>query len=445
MSTPVQPEAVHAFRASAEALARAGDVPAWLTERRRVGWSQFAATGFPTTRDEDWRFTSVAPITRTHFAHANGFGQADSLAALVEWLRFGARCALVFLNGRYAPKLSCPWPDDAVRLRPLSHVLLESPALVEPHLARLTGDGATPFAALNTALAEDGAVVTIAPGRVVATPISLVFVGTSRGAAGPVAAHPRVLVLAGRGSQATVVEAYGGPVDEAYFTNGVTEVVLDDGAILDHVRVQRESQAAFHVATLATRLGRASRYRAIALDLGASLARTDIGVTLAGEGAECELDGLFMAAAEQHTDTHTCIDHVQPHTSSREVYRGVLDGAARGVFHGRIVVRPGAQKTDAFQHNRNLVLSNTALVHSTPQLTIRADDVRCKHASTTGQIDPEALFYLRSRGIGAQAARSLLTYAFARDIVSRVAVPAVRRAIEALLRERLPGAPEELQ
>lgn len=192
------------------------------------------------------------------------------------------------------------------------------------------------------------------------------------------------------------------------------------------------------------RQGRDSRYRVIALDLGGSLARTDVEVVLDGDGGECELDGLFIVDGARHSDTHTVIDHARPHTSSRETYRGIVDDKGRGVFHGRILVRPGAQKIDAYQVNKNLVLSRTALVNSTPQLQIHADDVRCKHASTTGQIDPQALFYLRSRGIGEQAARSLLTYAFAGDIVSRVAVPAVRGAIQALLHARLPGAPEEL-
>ena len=433
---------VQVYRGAHEALASRNGAPGWLRARRVAAWERFVERGFPTTRDEDWRFTNLSPLSRKRFRAPRASDGDATLASLATWLRFGAPCALVFVNGRFSKRLSCPSNDDGVRLRSLSSVLSENPDLIETRLGQSLGERPGAFAALNTSLAEDGAVVEIAPGRVIEAPISLVFLGTNEGGAS-VAAHPRVLVVAGARSQATLVEAYGGPEGEDYFTNVVTEVALGDGAVLDHVRVQRESAAGFHVATLAVRQGRDSRYRSIALDLGAALARTDIEVTLDGTGGECELDGLFMADGAQHTDTHTRIDHAQPHTSSREVYRGILNGRARGVFHGRILVRPDAQKVDAFQLNKNLVLSPNALVNSTPQLQIFADDVRCKHASTTGQIDAQALFYLRSRGIGESEARDLLTYAFAGDIVSRVGVTPVRRAIQALLRERLPGAPQE--
>jgi Fe-S cluster assembly protein SufD len=438
---------VESFLAAHEALARKNGAPQWLAERRRLAWDRFARLGFPTTRDEEWRFTSVAPIARTAFGIGDDRADLERDSAVrrqVEWLRFGARCALVFVNGRYSAELSCPWPDDAVSLRPLSEVLRDGAERVEAHLGRVTDDASTPFASLNTAVVEDGACVFVAAGRVVDAPISLVFLSAgSEGA--PPATQPRVLIVCGRGSQATLVEAYGGLPGTTYLSNGVTEVILEEGAILEHVRVQRESEGAYHLSTVAVRQGRDSRYRSIALDLGALLARTDVGVLLDGEGGECELDGLFIIDGERHGDTHTRIDHARPHTTSREVYRGILDDKARGVFHGLVLVRPDAQKTDAFQLNKNLVLSKSALVDSTPQLRIYADDVRCKHASTTGQIDPLTLFYLRSRGIGEREARSLLTYAFAGDIVSRVVVGPVRVAIQSLLRKRLPGAPEEVQ
>lgn len=435
-----------AWRQAALDLARRNGAAVWLAARRQVGLEGFERLGFPTTRDEAWRFTSVAPILRTSFRAAGAEGDLDAAGlGLVEWLRFGAPCALVFVNGRYSARLSCPWPDDSVRLRAVADVLREEPALLEPHLGRIADPATNGFGALNAALLQDGACVTIAPGRALEAPISLVFLTTSEAGVAPVAVHPRVLVLAGRGSQGTLVEAYGGPAGETYLANGVTEILLEEGARLDHVRVQRESESAFHVATLAVRQRRDSRYRSIALDLGARLSRTDIGVVLDGEGAECELDGLFVVDGTRHADSHTEIDHARPHTTSREVYRGILDGQARGVFHGRIVVRPDAQKIDAFQLNKNLILSPTALVNSTPQLQIQADDVRCKHASTTGQIDAQALFYLRSRGLGEAAARALLTHAFAGDIVARVGVASVRDAIATLLRERMPGAPEEIR
>jgi Fe-S cluster assembly protein SufD len=433
---------VGGFRAAYDALVQRDGAPGWLSARRSAAWERFERLGLPTTKDEAWRFTSVAPIARIVFEPAAANDVDAEVRALVSWLRFGAPCALVFINGRHSPQLSCPWPDDSVRLLTVAELLHSEPGRLQSHLGRLIGSSATPFVSLNDAMFEDGACVVIAAGRVVPLPISLVFVGTNRGAHAT-AAHPRVLVLAERACQATIVEAYGGVPGAGYLANGVSEIALEEGAVIDHVRVQRESEASFHIAGVAVRQARDSRYHALSLDLGAALSRTDIDVTLAGEGAECELDGLFLVDGERLSDTHTTIDHAQAHTTSREIYRGIVEGHSRGVFHGSIVVEPGAQKTDAIQHNKNLVLSPTALINSTPQLKILADDVRCKHASTTGQIDQQALFYLRSRGLSEEAARSLLTYAFAGDIVGRAKVDAVRQAIGALLRERLPAVPEE--
>ncbi len=256
------------------------------------------------------------------------------------------------------------------------------------------------------------------------------------------AAFPRTLILAGRDSQATVVESYGGLPGSVYLTSVVSEVLLEDGARLDHYRLQRESEQAFHIASLGVRQGRDSFFANHAVELGGAIARCDIRAHLDAEGGECLLNGLFVAEAEQLLDTHTTVDHAKPHCTSRELYKGVLDGHSQGVFSGRGVVREGAQKSDAQQTNKNLLLSPKALVNSTPQLEILADDVKCNHGSTTGQIDPVALFYLRSRGIGEQASRSLLTYAFASDVISRFRVPAIRDELESFLRERLPSAVE---
>jgi Fe-S cluster assembly protein SufD len=274
---------------------------------------------------------------------------------------------------------------------------------------------------------------------VLAAPIHLVFFSCPQ-AGVPAVSHPRVLVVAGRASQVAIIESYGGSEGQVYFTNAVSELVVEDGAIVDHYRLQRESEKAFHVGTLCATQGRASRFSSHAVSLGAALSRTDIRQVFAGEGGECVLSGLFMGGGTQHTDTHTWVDHAEPHCSTREMYRGIVDGRARGVFAGRILVRPGAQKTDAIQSNKNLVLSREALVHSLPQLEILADDVKCKHGSTTGQLDPLALFYLRSRGIGGEAARALLTYAFASDVVQRMAVEPLRAGLTEYLQRRLPAA-----
>jgi Fe-S cluster assembly protein SufD len=253
-------------------------------------------------------------------------------------------------------------------------------------------------------------------------------------------------VLAGRGSQCHIVESYGGPSGAAYFTNAVSEVALEDGAVVDHYKLQHESEAAFHVGLIAVSQGRSSRFTSHSFSFGGALARTDIRQLFAAEGGECVLNGLFLAGGEQLTDTHTFVDHAHPHCTSRELYKGIVDGKARGVFVGRVLVRKDAQKTDAHQTNKNLLLSREALVDSVPQLEILANDVKCKHGSTTGQLDPAALFYLRSRGIPEEAARSLLVNAFAGEIVGRVAVPLVRAGVEQTLRQRLPGlAARELQ
>jgi Fe-S cluster assembly protein SufD len=415
--------------------------PEWLRTLRATGMSAFEELGFPTTGLEDWRQTNVSAIARTPFQRPQP-GDAILSAADLSALTFGSAFEghqLVFVNGRHVPSLSSAPMTDGVTIRSLREVLKREPELVRPYLdAQASGPGRA-FGSLNTAFLEDGAVVLVPPGTVLAAPVHLVFFSCPPAGA-VTASHPRVLVVAGRGSQVSVIESYGGPRKwNGYLTNAVTEVVLEDGAIVDHYRLQREGAQAFHVATLAVRQGRASRFTSHAVSLGAAISRVDIRQAFAGEGGECVLNGLFLGGDSQHTDTHTWVDHAMPHCSTRELYKGIVDDKAHGVFVGNILVRPGAQKTDAVQSNKNLVLSRDALVDSVPQLEILNDDVKCKHGSTTGQLDPLALFYLRSRGIGEEAARSLLTYAFASDVVQRLGVEALRVGLTEHLQRRLPG------
>jgi Fe-S cluster assembly protein SufD len=439
MSTVV--EKAEAFRASFDRFRKtvAKSDPSWLRPIRTAAMARFSERGFPTTREEAWRFTSVAPIARTAFRRpeANGLG-APALTALAG-LRLPEHrgTEVVFVNGRLAPDLSTV-ASDGIRVQGLGAALVRDGQRVEEHLTRVSGPDQNVFADLNAAFVEDGAYVLIEPGRHEAAPIHLVFLSTNPGG-DPTVSHPRVLVVAGRGSQAQIVESYGGPDGEACFTNAVTEVVVGDGAAVETLKVQREGLDAFHVATLAASLGRDARFSSHSISLGGALVRNDVNVVFEAEGGECVLNGLFMASGTQHVDNHTLIDHAKPHGSSRELYKGILDGKARGVFDGKIVVRQGAQKTDAQQTNRNLLLSKEALVDSTPALEILADDVKCKHGSTTGQLDVEALFYLRSRGIGEAAARNLLTWAFASDVVQRVPVEAIRKVLEGHLRSQLGG------
>ena len=443
-SSPTTAEGTELYRADFETFTagRTGAEPSWLRRLREEAMERFQERGFPTVAEEDWRFTNVTPIARTAFRRpaltdASGVRIADVTA-----LGFGDAFAghqVVFVDGRLAPALSSLAAEDGLRVGSLADLLSREPERLEPHLGRVANAAAPSFADLNAAFLEDGAYVFIPPGLVVEKPIHLVFLSSRGSDASPILSQPRALVVAGRGSQARIVESYGGVPGAAYFANGVTEIVVEDDAALEHYRLQRESVAAFHVSLTAVVQGRASRFRSFSFALGGRIARHDVHQRFAAEGGECELNGLFAVAGEQHTDTHTVIDHAHPHCTSRELYKGILDGRSRGVFVGRIIVREGASKTDAHQTNKNLLLSREALVDSLPQLEILASDVKCKHGSTTGQLDPAALFYLRSRGIDEAAARSLLVSAFAGDVVGRVGVPALRAALESHLRERLPG------
>jgi Fe-S cluster assembly protein SufD len=374
----------------------------WLADLQRRAFARFEALGFPTPKDEEWRSTGVQPITGTAWSPA-----------------------------RQTPEISVP-RAAGLRVRPLSDALGEA----RETLGRIAAFENAAFAALNTGSFEDAIVVEITPGAVIAEPIEILQ--RTSASARPEVFSPRLLVLAGERSQASIVQTFTGRGRS--FTNAVTEIVLAEGAILEHTLLQRESETACHVHTLAARQSRASRFTSVHVALGAALARTDLHVALEGEGAECGLYGLFVGHGSQHLDTHTTIDHASPRCASRELYKGILDGAARGVFHGKIVVRKDAQKTDAVQTNKNLLLSRQALVNSTPALEILADDVKCKHGSTTGQLDPAALFYLRSRGIGEDEARALLTWAFAADVAERIRVPSIRTEVERELGQRLSGS-----
>lgn len=407
--------------------------PAWLADVRRAGFERFRHLGFPGPRDEAWKYTNVAPILKVPFAAAAEEGPRRTLSPPTT--KDGVQ--LVFVNGRYAPALSSlAAADNGVEVASLRETLTNRPEKVEPHLARIAREGTT-FADVNTALLEDGAFVRIPAGVVLAEPIHILFL--SEPEFGPTISHPRNLVVAEPGSQAVVVESWIGTAGALYFTNAVTEVFLGDGAVLDFYKLERESLEAFHVATMEVLQGRDSTFHSHSITLGGALVRNDLNVQLDAPGASCTLNGLFLGSGTQHLDNHTKIDHAQPHGTSRELYKGIMSGRSRGVFNGRIVVRPDAQKTDAMQTNKNLLLSKEALVNSEPALEIFADDVKCRHGSTIGQLDETAMFYLRSRGIGEAEARDLLVYAFASDVASRIRIAPIRALVEEHLGLRLPG------
>lgn len=350
-------------------------------------------------------------------------------------------CAtLVFVNGRHAPGLSTWKPgSNGIWAGSLAAALESYPGRIGPHLGRHADFQSNPFTALNTAFLEDAGVVLVSPGAVLEEPIHLLFLSLSGNE--PAVSHPRTLILAGAGSEASVIETYTGPPEGVYLTNAATEIVLEDGARLEHSRVQAEGPAAFHVAAIQADQARASRLVSHAISIGAALARVDVGSRLSGEGATCLLNGLYTADGARHVDHHTTLDHAAPGCSSLEIYKGILGGNARAVFNGRIVVRPLAQKTDARQSNRNLLLSDDAVVHTRPQLEIYANDVKCTHGATVGQLDAEGMFYLRSRGIGPDQARLMLIHAFAGEVLDRIRFAPLRRRIRDEILPRLPALP----
>jgi Fe-S cluster assembly protein SufD len=408
--------------------------PAGLQALRRAAIERFADLGFPTLRQEEWRLTNVAPIVQGTFHWPQG--DPDAVASgLIAPHVFDAAARLVFVDGRFAPRLSATAELPAGTIvASLAEILARSPGLVEPWLARSAKFDRHPFVALNTAFLRDGAFLYIPRGAVTG-PIQLLFLSSGDGDKATLS-FPRNLFVADESSQTTIVETYAG--EGAYFTSPVTELFAGPGAVIDHYKVQRESLAAFHMATFQVQGERACVPSSHSISIGGALVRNDVNAVLDGEGIDCILNGLYFGDGRQVVDNHMRVEHAKPHCASHELYKGVLDGKSRAVFNGLIHVHKGAQKTDAKQSNRNLLLSRDAIANSNPQLEIYADDVKCTHGSTVGQLDEDAVFYLRSRGIGAEAARSLLTYAFASDIVERIKVGPVRRDLEEFLFARLP-------
>jgi len=419
-----------------------GGGPSWLLPLRRAAIDRFAALGFPTPKNEDWHFTSVTPIAEGSFRAVAPARSVSLEAADVEAFTFGRPdwIRLVFVNGRFDAALSSSAPrPQGVTVTDLATAWREQPHLLERHVGKVADFQRTAFTALNTAFMHDGALIQFAPDVQLETPVHLVFVSTPDAAGS--ASHVRTLIVAGHHAKATVIESYvslGGA--KGYFTNAVTEAVLGDGATLAHVKLQSESERAFHVGTLQAHQGRDSHLVSFSYAAGGELARTNIYTLLGGEGSCATLHGLYLLDGEQHVDQQTRIEHAGPNTFSREVYKGILDGASHGVFNGQVFVRPEAQKTDGKQENNNLLLSARARVDTKPQLEIFADDVKCTHGATVGRLDELALFYMKSRGIGAEQARKLLTYAFAAGVIEAVGVPEVRAELEALTLRRFTGA-----
>jgi len=413
--------------------------PAWLSQRRREAIARFGELGLPTPRDEDWKYTPLAPITATTFDVAlESDGHEPSEEAIApfcvgapSWSR------LVFVNGRFSAKLSALRPlPGGVRVGSLGEALITDAEVVRARLSA-AGEPLDAFAALNAAFWQDGAFVDVPDGVTVEEPIHLLFIAATPGRAR--IDHPRSLIVLGRESRATVVESYVALGADTYLTNAVTEVAAGASARLDHQKILLESGRAFHVGATRVDQARDSHFASCAVTLGGRLVRNEVHALLGAEGADCRLSGLYVVGGRQHADTHTVIDHASPRATSRQLYKGILDGRARDVFNGRIVVRPGADGTDAHQANKNLLLSDEAEVDSKPQLEIFAADVKCGHGAADGQLPAEAIFYLRSRGLDEAAARALLTYGFAHEVLERIDVAPIRAWLEGLLTARLTG------
>lgn len=423
---------------------RPAESAGWVARLRESALDRFEQLGFPTVDDEEWKYTNVAPITKVNFEPTLLPG-ADAQSLDTEQLKGfiyeeANRSRLVFVNGFYRQDLSSveALPEGVV-VSNLADALNDEryEKVLRDQLARGADYNTSGFTALNTAFLASGALILIPQGVEMKAPLHVLFLSDVRGDA-PAATFPRLLIVCERDSVATVIESYASTNDEAvYLTNAVVEIVLADNARLDHYKVQNESARSFHVAATTSELGRSSSFNSTTITLGAQLSRHDISVLLDREGAECSVDGLYIVGTGQHADTHSLIDHRQPHCTSHQLYKGILDGKSRAVFNGKVFVREGAQQTDARQTNRNLLLSNEARVDTKPQLEIFADDVKCAHGATVGQLEDEELFYLASRGLHPDIARNLLTYGFAEEVIEKIKIESIKAQLDEAVLNRL--------
>ena len=414
---------------------------AWLELVRSSAMDRFEQLGFPSVREEDWKYTNLATLAKEEFAPVTSGSSEPQDLKPFEYPET-ADAHLVVVDGFLREDLS-----TKTGLGDVVAVDLFSAAedarynkIVRKYLARNAGYHNNGLTALNTAFVQSGVFLWIPKNVKLERPLQITFVADIENGA----SFPRLLVVAEENSSATLIESFVSSNGGKYFTNAIAEIVVKDGAQLEHYRVQHESKNAYHVSTTSAELGRSSRYDTTSINLGAQLSRHDVSVVMDHEGAETSVDGLYMAASDQHTDTHSVIDHKQPHCTSHQLYKGILDGNGRAVFNGKVFVREGAQKTDAQQTNKNLLLSDKARVDTKPQLEIYADDVKCAHGAAIGQIDPEELFYLETRGIGPELGRSLLTYGFAEEVIGKIKIDSIRSQLDEIVLRQLHNADPRL-
>jgi Fe-S cluster assembly protein SufD len=417
-----------------------GAEPVWLRSLRESAFARFATDGFPTTDDEDWKYTNVGPIAKKAFVPSIEVIEGVRLTApeTASFYPESRNSQLAFVDGIVSAEWSSLTELPAgVEITGLSDALaseLYGP-VVREHLARSADYNENGFAALNTAMMTNGAFILIPRDTKVDVPIHVIFASTKRNA--ELAIFPRVLAVCERGSSATLIESYVGVDGASYLTNAITEITLGDNAQLQHIRVQREAQSGFHIGATAVKVGRGAHWNSTAINLGGAISRHGISVSLGEEGAECSVDGLYMVGSGQHADTHSLIDHLVPNCTSRQIYKGILDGKSRAVFNGKVFVHEGAKGTDATQTNRNLLLSNEARIDTKPQLEIFNEDVKCAHGATVGQLEEEELFYLLSRGLHPDIARNLLTYGFAEEIINKIGIESIKHELDGVVLNRL--------
>jgi Fe-S cluster assembly protein SufD len=426
-------DGAEAYAAAFDAVTREARVPGPVQALRQAGFDKFAELGFPTTKNEDWHYTSVSEIAEQEFTLLTARtddvqeSQLDPFRIDAEWP------TVVLVNGRFSPQLSSLRSlPQGVKVEPLADSWTSSKAITSEVGRIATIDH--PFTALNTAFLHDGVFIEIAKEAELSAPIHVLYVTDATAAKGQI--HPRTVIVAGRNSKASIVESYVSLSDAVHFTNAVTEVTVTRGANLNHYKIQREGMRSYHVGTIEVKQAQDSHYQSFSFATGAALSRTNVYTSLDGEGCGATLNGLYMIAGEQHCDHQTQIVHAQPNCFSRELYKGVLDDRSHGVFNGKVYVHPIAQKTDGKQTNKTLLLSENAKADTKPQLEIFADDVKCTHGATIGQIDQQALFYMKSRGIDAVTATKLLTYAFAADVLETIELEPLKVALERLTMER---------
>jgi Fe-S cluster assembly protein SufD len=437
MSQAVKEKSIYADAFREFAGARAGE-PSWMGRLREGAFERFEELGFPTTDEEDWKYTNVAPLARKSFRlAAHGTSELESAAVEPFVSAEARRSCIVFVNGVYSPAhSSLEAIPSQVSVEEFGAALAgEHAKLLWEHLGRLSGEGSDAFSALNTAFIGGGVLLHVPVGVVVESPLQLLFLTVSSEA--DAASFPRVLVVAERDSRLDIIETHVAVADAEYFTDAVVEVFVGEGARVTHYKVQNEADGAFHIASTRAEVSKDGAYELTTVTLGARLSRHDIEVALTSPGAECRVDGLYIVGDGQHADTHSLIDHREPNCTSRQNYKGILDGKSRAVFNGRVYVHAGASQTDAEQSNKNLLLSTDARVDTKPQLEIYNDDVKCSHGATVGQLEEEELFYLLSRGLHPDLARNLLTYGFAEEIVGNIKHESIRAQLDEAILNRL--------